>query len=55
MIVTSNVVRALLECLLITACSYTDCYTVPRRNSSQRCTAKALTVTHFQVDAFNRR
>jgi hypothetical protein len=55
MIVTSNIARALLGCLLITAFSYTGCHTVHRRNRSQRRTAKALTVTHFQVDAFNRR
>jgi hypothetical protein len=54
MIVTSNMARALLVCLLITAFSYTGCHPVHRRNHSQRCTAKALTVTHFQVDALNR-
>jgi hypothetical protein len=47
MIVTSNIARALLVCLLITAVSYTGCDPVHRRNRSQRCTAKALTVAHF--------
>jgi len=45
----------LLGCLLITAFSFTGYHTVHRRKSSQRRTAKALTVTHFQVEAFNRR
>lgn len=54
MIVTSNIARAWFVCLLITAVSSTGCHPVPRRNRSQRCTAKALTVTHFQVDAFKR-
>ena len=55
MIVTSNMARALLVCLLITAFSYTGCHPVPRRNRSPRRTAKALTVTPFQLEAFNRR
>jgi hypothetical protein len=49
MIVTSNGGRALRLGLFIAAGFRTGCHAVCRRGKSQRRTAKALTVAHFQT------